>query len=302
MDERKPTAGFLIAVGGLILVAYILSIGPACWFVERGLLPANAVGVVYEPCLWLEFQSPAAMQHAITSYTQLCHGESALTTMRDRPFWRSDAVGDLAFRLQGGQRTFYAPQQFVDKFWCDNDCETWEELGGPGKIRPNAGLQTLDVFQSRRIQFEVAERLAKMRAVKQSLSRGREMDYPSLCRAIFIADGNFPEDEIRRDVMAIRHTSYHSENLVSNERSYSSIDELIAFLGRQPRPKMRSGVLYENCGAAQKEVAARLEKLCRSSDLDLFIKTPCWSGFGSAPPEFIRWIVRASDSVYLDPE
>src|SRR5262249_49742233 len=53
MTERKPTAGFWIAVTLLaIVMLYPLSLGPACWISSRLRAGSHVVSVVYRPITW----------------------------------------------------------------------------------------------------------------------------------------------------------------------------------------------------------------------------------------------------------
>ena len=53
MNERKPSAGFWIAVAIVaIVILYPLSLGPACWISSRLGAGALVVSVVYRPITW----------------------------------------------------------------------------------------------------------------------------------------------------------------------------------------------------------------------------------------------------------
>ena len=51
-DCKKPTAGFGITIATVVLLAYPLSVGPACWMNTRGWLPDHDWLVrIYSPVL-----------------------------------------------------------------------------------------------------------------------------------------------------------------------------------------------------------------------------------------------------------
>jgi len=52
-QKKKSTAGFWITVILLVvLVAYPLSFGPACWITSRASLPGEWLVLVYRPMIW----------------------------------------------------------------------------------------------------------------------------------------------------------------------------------------------------------------------------------------------------------
>ncbi|HLJ11688.1 MAG TPA: hypothetical protein VKU82_10880 [Planctomycetaceae bacterium] len=186
---------------------------------------------------------------------------------------------------------------------CTAECESWDFLCEPGTLRINAATRSLEVLQSRRVHAEVASRLAGLRARKQrAMSRGRELDLPSLLLALDKDDGIFPDDQIRSDVLVIGNP--RDDRLVVGERDFAGVDELIEFLGRQPRRSLRAGIFLGELFHIKGDlVGTRVSKLvtqfCESRDVDLFVK-PTSIAWGPIDRR-TRWTNRASDSVY-DPD
>jgi hypothetical protein len=53
MTLKKPTAGLWLAVALVVmLVAYPLSFGPACWISSRTNTAASAIPIAYRPIVW----------------------------------------------------------------------------------------------------------------------------------------------------------------------------------------------------------------------------------------------------------
>ena len=48
-SSRKPTAGFWITVALVVVLAYPLSLGPACWITSRTNSGAGMIPVIYRP-------------------------------------------------------------------------------------------------------------------------------------------------------------------------------------------------------------------------------------------------------------
>ena len=77
--KKKPTAGFWITVILLVvLVAYPLSFGPACWLASHCSLPEPveyALYLFYLPIRWLGRYGPRPVLHAIVGYQRLWTGD-----------------------------------------------------------------------------------------------------------------------------------------------------------------------------------------------------------------------------------
>jgi len=66
-DRRIPTRhGTALAIVMAIVVFYVLSIGPAYWLGERGVLSAEYFDTAYFPLIWLTDRSEAA--HEVVSW------------------------------------------------------------------------------------------------------------------------------------------------------------------------------------------------------------------------------------------
>ena len=86
-ERRKPTVAFWCAVAAGLLVAYLLSIGPAIWLDSRGLLPgwlAETLGFIYVPLDWLA-ERFEWFDHLFNWYDKL---------------WRHPPTPDSALKLQ----------------------------------------------------------------------------------------------------------------------------------------------------------------------------------------------------------
>jgi hypothetical protein len=75
-SPRKPTAGFWSTVAvNVVLVAYPLSFGPACWWFADseldGGVVVNTAPTVYWPIGWLAENGPEPLSRAINWYGTL---------------------------------------------------------------------------------------------------------------------------------------------------------------------------------------------------------------------------------------
>jgi len=306
MNYRKPTTGLMTAVSGLVLVCYVLSLGPVCLLLDRGRLPSESTGRLYEPILWLESRSPAGVEAAVTWYTRLWGGDSALTTIRERPYWQRHSVGDLLYRQENGQRIFY-PEPAKCSNWITTTVapRSWDDLGGPGKFEICSLTQTLVIFQSRKVHTEIAAFLDDLRMQKRALSRGRELDFPSMHRILARRDGIIDNEDILPDALKLVMLRNHGWRLGSD--SFGNDHEFVEFLKRQPPSRVRPGIVYEFWNApfpdyeevrVHDERIEQLARICQARDIDLLIK----SGGANNSPTYAYWKVRASNSVYHVPE
>ena len=73
--HKKPTAGFWIAVSLVVLLAYPLSFGPACWIASR--MPSSfgtrapIIGRIYWPLLEAAWNAEGTAWDAASDYAQL---------------------------------------------------------------------------------------------------------------------------------------------------------------------------------------------------------------------------------------
>jgi hypothetical protein len=77
---KKPGVAFwATAVVVVVLVAYPLSFGPACAYVNRGNLAPTLLKTVYAPCLYLAFEGPVPIRRAFWFLAEdICGDDSAL--------------------------------------------------------------------------------------------------------------------------------------------------------------------------------------------------------------------------------
>lgn len=71
-EERKPAPQFGVVVSaiGVAVLVYVLSIGPACWLVERGHVSRDLGEKVYFPLIWAHDRSET-FGWVIESYVEL---------------------------------------------------------------------------------------------------------------------------------------------------------------------------------------------------------------------------------------
>ena len=68
-DRKKPLWPWIVALLISLPVLYVASFGPACWLVERGLLPVRGTALGYKPVLAAAYRArPAAVQRALQWY------------------------------------------------------------------------------------------------------------------------------------------------------------------------------------------------------------------------------------------
>jgi len=73
VNRRERWARRTAAVIAMLLVGYPLSVGPAIWLAEKGLLPASShapIWIIYEPLRWLLLQSPEPAVAAFRWYLE----------------------------------------------------------------------------------------------------------------------------------------------------------------------------------------------------------------------------------------
>jgi hypothetical protein len=71
-DRKKPGMAFWASVALVVVLAYPLSFGPACWLYSYGNLPGRTVARVYRPILLLsQNRSPAPVRDFLFWYGDL---------------------------------------------------------------------------------------------------------------------------------------------------------------------------------------------------------------------------------------
>jgi hypothetical protein len=70
-SPRKPTAGFWITVALVAVLAYPLSMGPACWISSYTNFGVPVVNVAYLPMMRLYDVSPEFIQDGILWYSRI---------------------------------------------------------------------------------------------------------------------------------------------------------------------------------------------------------------------------------------
>ena len=316
-------------------VLFVVSLGPTCWMIGRGIISSRFASTLYYPFLSLEFHAPHVTRQSVSAYARLWDAETALAALRDEPVWRNYPVCDLMYRQENGARVFYSDDVLYNMITTSFDALSWEDCGGPGTLSVNTATQSLDVLQSRRVHGEIATYLDSLRARKQSAAfRGRELDLPSLFRALAKDATRFPENEIRADALVITpnfrvdpaedygklavamrspakrpdllrwaKTDSEPQNPYRfGPDTFANADELLEFLECQPRSSLRGGILVGELEhtpgkVGSDHICSRVKTFCESRDLDLFIR-PTYGEFGNNQDMRIRWVIRASDSLY----
>jgi hypothetical protein len=71
-SPNKPGVVFWATVVAVVaLVAYPLSLGPACWISSRTNTGAGAVTTVYKPITWISDRSPDLLRNAVHWYSSV---------------------------------------------------------------------------------------------------------------------------------------------------------------------------------------------------------------------------------------
>jgi hypothetical protein len=300
--NRREKWAVRVAVIAVILLAYPMSLVPACWLAEHNFLAADTVAPFYDPLFWLEFRSPKPLQGAACRWASSLRLKTAYIRLRDNPFPQSYPVSDLTFRWKDGQRVFDVHEPWLLNMISANiESESWEDFAGPGTLHLSSEDQALKVLQSRRVHAAIPSFIEMVRLLKASLARGRDVDAQQYL-ALRAADAGFvSEPKFRPGVVRIANPT--DDQLKIEDRSFADIDELIEFLRHEPRDTLRAGICWdERRREPSLADGKRLTELCQVRDLDLFIRPNYASHFGQVIPDRRWWIVRASDTIYLDPE
>ena len=68
ISRKKPGAAFWATVVVVVVLAYPLSFGPACWICSRTQKAVAGVGVIYHPLFWLWARGTSRTAGYISSY------------------------------------------------------------------------------------------------------------------------------------------------------------------------------------------------------------------------------------------
>ncbi|MBI3864465.1 MAG: hypothetical protein HY290_21495 [Planctomycetia bacterium] len=126
--NRRERWAKRVAMSLIATLAYPMSLWPACWLVQHGVVPPRIAAAAYDPLFWLEFRAPQSVQEATLRWAKSLRVEAIYVGLRDTPFQRSYPVGDFAFRWQDGRRVFAADPWLLDSFWTTIEPDSWEEL------------------------------------------------------------------------------------------------------------------------------------------------------------------------------
>jgi len=76
-DRKKPGVAFWATVVVVaVLVAYPLSIGPACWVADHSWIGKEIVAMIYTPAIWCSANGPAPIAAAVNWWAHLyCKNE-----------------------------------------------------------------------------------------------------------------------------------------------------------------------------------------------------------------------------------
>jgi hypothetical protein len=71
-DRKKPGVAFWVTVGlVVVLMAYPLSFGPACWAVENRMLPMGKTGRFFRPVARMAIYGPRPLSSMLKWYSEL---------------------------------------------------------------------------------------------------------------------------------------------------------------------------------------------------------------------------------------
>ena len=70
-DRKKPGLAFYAGIVVVLVLAYPLSFGPACWITSRTNTGASAIPVVYRPLTWAMSPGSETMFNRVSSWYAL---------------------------------------------------------------------------------------------------------------------------------------------------------------------------------------------------------------------------------------
>src|SRR5262245_63765989 len=98
-SHKKPGVAFwATVVVVVVLVAYPLSFGPACWLCEKGALSQRIGWTMFRPVTWLVLHGPRPVSSLIQAYAEACGDQRRTESVFTNP---SPAIGGTACSKQG---------------------------------------------------------------------------------------------------------------------------------------------------------------------------------------------------------
>src|SRR5260370_446754 len=76
-ERKKAGVAVWVTVATVVLLAYPLSFGPACWLCHKRYVPVEIVSVLYRPVLWAAWHGPRQTRLLIFGFEAICQGRSA---------------------------------------------------------------------------------------------------------------------------------------------------------------------------------------------------------------------------------
>jgi hypothetical protein len=102
---NRPGAGFWATVIVVILLAYPVSFGPACWINERAGMGATAISVAYRPIIWGAERDPRAQRAALWYASLGVTSGRSPSIVESEIHWTSGIYADFSALLQLIQTT-----------------------------------------------------------------------------------------------------------------------------------------------------------------------------------------------------
>jgi hypothetical protein len=305
------------AVALAALIAYAISIGPACRLATHGFLSVSQIATAYRPLLWLDFHSPPGLQAVLTRYSDLFGGQDKLDAAREEPVWGDYAVGPVVdlwcwYRKRNRRPEFPDEPKLSRQVFhelCASDLiadvvrdsvapDTWDEVGGRGHAIPDGKTGTLRVFQTRRVQVEVAAKIEELRRIHRENLYRQNFDLISLIR-IQSSAGPDLLWELKSHALIIDRNRDGTWEF--DGEPVADVDALFVRLKREARDIFEMGIYVPlNAGTLPPTDFDRLVTFCRSNDVDLFVfdrETYDRPIFGT-PLIRALWIVKRRDSFY----
>lgn len=291
----RSTFWTVVILAGTLL--YGASIGPACWLTAHENASVERIGALYKPWLWLDSVAPEAVREGASSYVGMWGVRQTLDQARRTvQTWRTYPVGDLTYRVAQGQRHFQVDVWFTDLITNTILPETWDEVGGIGRIVIDPARESMRVLQSREGHIAVADHLRELRARKEALGiDGGDLDLQKLYRALF--GYWFLKQDLLPETVFVKEES--GGEFVVAGKTFDDMDGLIRFLDGIPVEMLKSGICRHSCDEAHSGVIEALTAFCEARNIDLFTCYGCCYNFGVCF-ETANWIVRAQESPYLD--
>lgn len=308
--------GLLSGITVSVIALYVLSIGPMCRLARHRMVSVPQLAEIYRPLLSLDFQSPPALQDFLATYVGLCGGREKLEAARDEPFWCRYDIGDFTCRYRkrvrrpafSGEWDFgrnvnhepVAGDLLVELITCRIEPDTWDEVGGRGKIMPDLTTKSLRVLQPRRVQSAITKHLAELRRIRRENLPHIDFDLISLER-IHSHSGEDLNRELKSHALIIDRKrdgkwEFDGTPLGGTEALFTRLDG-------EPREAVEMGIyvpLSEDY--LPRRDFDRLVRFCRKNDVDLFVldRKSIENVIGISMPRVTRE-VRRKNSLYAEP-